>query len=104
MDSEVMTFRAALHHVGKQGMVEFTIGGHKCSRPASVSQGLEDDHFSVEPDSEKALAWKANQVQAKRLKSTNVASHFTFTQLLDFTFTQLLASPLTLVFWFNHVC
>ncbi|CAK9062831.1 Uncharacterized protein SCF082_LOCUS32651 [Durusdinium trenchii] len=79
-DGKVATLRAVLHAVERSGMVEFTLGGHSCSRPPDVKQGRCDDYFNVAPEGDELL-WRPNTVQAKSLKSTNLASHFTFTQL-----------------------
>lgn len=79
-DGKVATLRAVLHAVERSGMVEITLGGHSCSRPPDVKQGRCDDYFNVAPEGDELL-WRPNTVQAKSLKSTNLASHFTFTQL-----------------------
>lgn len=88
-DSALMSLRAALQSIEKAGMVDYTVGGHSCRRPAAVEQGHAEDHFEISPDGSNALLWRANQIPTKNLKSSNVASHFTFENLRS--------SPLKLV-------
>ena len=38
-----MSLRACLQKVETQGMVDFTLGGHTCVRPADVMSGQADD-------------------------------------------------------------
>ena len=86
-----MTLRAALQHWEKSGMVEYTVGGHVCHRPPEVQQGRADDMFDVTVEADNPLVWRATAIQSKNLKIANVASAFSFTQLLQ--------SPLLLAPW-----
>ena len=76
VDSPVKTLRSALQHFESKGLVDYTLGGHVCSRPPSVQQGKESDCFEIRPDTSNTLAWKPNNVPAKSLKAANVASSF----------------------------
>ena len=58
-DGDVVSLRVALQRVEKGGMVDFSLGGHTCARPAAVAQGHQDDHFQVAPDAAQALLWSA---------------------------------------------
>ena len=80
-DSGIMTLRTALQTIETQGMVDYTLGGHSCARPAAVSQGREDDKFSIAPDGGNLLLWRPNQIPMKNLKAANVASHFNYDNL-----------------------
>ena len=71
----------ALQHVEMNGLVDYTLGGHKCERPPEVKQGKCDDRFDIQGDPDSPLLWKANNVAMKNLKSNNVASHFTWEKL-----------------------
>ncbi len=87
----MMTLRSALHIVEASGMVEYTLGGHCCQRPAAVQQGKDDDKFEVSPEDANPLVWKANVIPNKQIKVANLASQFTCEQFA--------ASPLVCVFW-----
>lgn len=80
-DSAVMTLRKALQHFEAKGYVEYTLGGHVCSRPPSVQQGREDDCFDIQPDTSNSLAWRPNAVPTKNLKAANLASAFPWPML-----------------------
>ena len=88
-DGPVTTLRAALQAVERSGMIEYSLGGHSCTRPSDVQQGKADDSFDIVPEAENPLLWRANAIPHKQLKAVNVASHFAFAAL-D-------ASPLILV-------
>lgn len=90
-DSSCMMLREALQRFERKGLVEYTVGGHRCQRPASVQQGKQDDCFEVSPDESKVLLWRPNNVPTKSLKAANVASSFSWPSLE--------ASPLTLAPW-----
>ena len=90
-DSPVMTLREALQKIEKSGFIDYSVGGHSCTRPADVQAGKADDMFEVKPESGNPLVWKATGISQKQLKVNNIASHFTAMQL-D-------ASPLILVLW-----
>lgn len=81
-DGPVMTLRSALQEVERKGMIEYTLGGHTCPRPAAVQQGQSDDKFDIAPDTENELLWRPSAIQMKNLKAANVASYFAF-NLLD---------------------
>ncbi|CAK9002075.1 Uncharacterized protein SCF082_LOCUS7183 [Durusdinium trenchii] len=89
VDGPIQTLRQALQGFEKKGHVDYTLGGHQCSRPPGVQQGKAEDSFSIKPDPDNLLIWKPNMVAAKSLKAANVASSFTW-PLLE-------ASPLRLV-------
>lgn len=76
-----MSLKEALQRVEASGLVEYTVGGHRCERPPEVAQGLSEDAFSISPDPDNALLWRANQIQTRSLKQSNVASHFPFSML-----------------------
>ena len=78
-----MTLRGALQEIEKTGLVEYSLGGHTCGRPAEVKQGRADPG--------NPLLWRSNAVQTKSLKSANLAGHFSWEILKT--------SPLKLVFW-----
>ena len=88
-----MSLRAALQQIEKTGMIDYTVGGHKCERPGEVVQGHADDRFQISPDPDQALLYRSNAVAAKNLKFNNLASFFTF-QALE-------ASPLVLAPWLD---
>ena len=69
--------------------MDFTSGGHSCSRPPEVQQGKAPDAFIITPDPGNPLIWRPQLIQQKNLKPANVASHFQYTTLRD--------SPLVLV-------
>ena len=73
--------KEALQKVEASGIVEYTLGGHRCERPPEVAQGLSEDAFNISPDGDNSLLWRANQIQTKSLKQSNVASHFPFSML-----------------------
>lgn len=81
MDSAVMTLRKALQHYEAKGYVEYTLGGHLCTRPPSVQQGREADCFEIKADAANTLAWKPNAVPTKNLKAANLASAFSWSLL-----------------------
>lgn len=76
-----MTLREALQHVEKNGLVDYTLGGHKCERPPEVKQGKCDDRFDIQGGPDSPLLWRANNVAMKNLKANNVASHFSWEKL-----------------------
>ena len=88
-DGPVTRLRECLQSIEKGGMIEYTVGGHRCQRPPSVTQGKADDQFEVGPDPDNELLWRPNAIQTKQLKAVNLASHFPYTALND--------SPLLLV-------
>ena len=90
-DSRVMSLREALQSVEKSGFIEYTLGGHSCSRPAAVQQGHEDDRFDIAPEDGNPLVWRANAIPSKQLKAANVASHFSHSSLSE--------SPLQVATW-----
>ena len=92
-DGDVVSLRVALQRVEKGGMVDFSLGGHTCARPAAVAQGHQDDHFQVAPDAAQALLWRPHAIATKNLKACNVASSFLWSALEE--------SPLVLVPWGN---
>ncbi len=92
-DSVVMTLRHALQSFEKSGFIDWTLGGHSCTRPAEVQQGKADDMFEIKPQEGNTLLWRATTVPAKQLKQTNVASSFS-SNALD-------ASPLICVLWLD---
>lgn len=92
-DSAVMTLRSCLQLVERSGFIEYTVGGHQCSRPADVTQGKMDDKFELSPEQNNPLVWKATAINSKQLKSINCASHFSADALEG--------SPLVCAFWFN---
>ncbi|CAK9093328.1 Uncharacterized protein SCF082_LOCUS43905 [Durusdinium trenchii] len=100
VDSAVMTLRKALQHYEAKGYVEYTLGGHLCTRPPSVQQGREADCFEIKADAANTLAWKPNAVPTKNLKAANLASAFSWSLLEN--------SPLDVVwrlrFWANEKC
>ena len=75
-DSPVMTLRAALQAVERGGMIEYSLGGHSCTRPPDVQQGKADDSFDIVAEADNPLLWRANGIPQKQLKAINVASHF----------------------------
>ena len=88
-DSAVMSLREALQLTERAGLIAFSLGGHSCERPPEVTQGRQDDEFSIAPDPGCQLLWRANSIAVKSLKCTNIASHFPFSKLSE--------SPLELV-------
>ena len=70
--------RAILQHVESKGTVDFSLGGHSCSRPPEVQQGKAADAFVVQPDTTNPLVWRPQAVQQKALKPANLASHFAY--------------------------
>lgn len=76
-----MVLRTALQKVETTGLVEYSLGGHTCSRPPAVAQGKEDDHFDISPDPTHSLVWRPNTINAKALKSNNIASHLGYAAL-----------------------
>ena len=71
-DGDVVSLRVALQRVEKGGMVDFSLGGHTCARPAAVAQGHQDDHFQVAPDAAQALLWRPHAI-ATRLATLRAA-------------------------------
>ena len=95
-----MSLRACLQKIETQGMVDFTLGGHTCERPAHVMSGQADDQllsfrdivllmclsrkdggddshglrFTVAVKDDNPMCWRPNNVQLKSLKQSNVAS------------------------------
>ena len=65
------------------GFIEYSVGGHTCARPAAVQQGKCDDYFEVAPHEGNQLVWRATSIPAKQLKASNVASHFTYGNLVE---------------------
>ena len=94
-DGPVMTLRAALQAVEKQGLIEYSLGGHACSRPPAVQQGQCDDKFDIKPDPENELLWRPSAIQTKHLKAANLASHFPYQILTD--------SPLVIAPWITFL-
>ena len=89
-DGPITTIRLMLQTLERKGDVDYSVGGHTCSRPPSVQQGTSTtDFFELKPD--EMLLWRPQAVQAKNLKGTNIASHFAYS-MLD-------KSPLQLVPW-----
>ena len=80
-DSETMTLRQALQKIERDGVVDYSVGGHSCERPPEVAQGLSDDCFKIAPDPDNLLVWRANAVQVRHLKASNAASFFTWEKL-----------------------
>lgn len=83
MDSSVISLRSAIQKIEASGNVDFSLGGHVCARPADVQQGRADDHFEISPDSSTMLLWRPNNVPAKNIKNTNLASQFAFPALMS---------------------
>ena len=67
----------------RTGLIDFTLGGHTCVRPAAVTQGHDgNDRFDVVPDESKPAAWKSNNVRLELVKFTNLGSFFSSSALL----------------------
>lgn len=96
----VISLRQALQNFEKKGLVDYSLGGHICSRSPSVQQGKEDDCFQIQPDPSNALAWKPNNVAAKNLKAANIASAFPWPALANSALEIVTSSCLLLVFVF----
>ena len=90
-DRAPQSLRALLQSVETSGVVDYTIGGHTCSRPAEVKQGKAPDSFEIQPDESNPCLWRPQAIQQKNLKGANVASHFSYPLLK--------ASPLVLAPW-----
>ena len=84
-----MTLRQALQKIERGGLVDYTLGGHTCTRPPAVTQGHQDDCFTISPEPNNPLLWRPNAVPAKHLKMSTIASSFPWPALE--------ASPLVLV-------
>ena len=76
-DSPVLSLREALQKIEKSGFMEYTLGGHSCTRPPSVTQGKADDMFEIVPENGNPLLWRATAIAHKQLKGVNCASYFT---------------------------
>lgn len=63
----------------KNGLVNLTLAAHSCERPPDVLVGTVPDHYIVKNKS--GLAWRPQNVAAKSLKQTNIASFFSRGQL-----------------------
>lgn len=92
-DGPLCSLRDALQQVEKNGLVDFSVGGHTCVRPPEVQQGMCDDRFVISADNSNPLLFKPNAIQTKSLKAANLASHFSWEAMQ--------ASPLELVLWTN---
>jgi hypothetical protein len=90
-DSPVLSLREALQKIEKSGFIDYSLGGHACSRPPSVTQGKADDMFEIIPENGNPLVWRATAISHKQLKGVNCASHFSADALEK--------SPLECVFW-----
>ena len=77
----MLSLRAALQKVERGGMIDFTFGGHQCERPQEVQQGRADDCFRMTPDPDGQLLWRANTINVRNMKATNVASYFPWSKL-----------------------
>ncbi|CAK9060296.1 unnamed protein product [Durusdinium trenchii] len=88
-DGPLCSLRDALQQVEKNGLVDFSVGGHTCVRPPEVQQGMCDDRFVISADNSNPLLFKPNAIQTKSLKAANLASHFSWEAMQ--------ASPLELV-------
>lgn len=80
-DGPVTALKEALQAAERSGLVEYSLGGHKCQRPSDVQQGRADDRFEISPDLDNELLWRPNAFQTRSLKASNIASHFSFTSL-----------------------
>ena len=98
-----MSLKDCLQRVEASGLVEYTLGGHKCERPPEVAQGLSEDAFNVSPDPDNALLWRANQIQTRSLKQSNVASHFPFSTLAQSALTLVSHQQLGFIFISNSL-
>lgn len=106
-----MSLRAALQKVESDGMVEFTLGGHSCSRPPLVQQGRASDHFVIQADGGNSLLWRPNQIPSKNLKAANIASHFNYDlleksplRLVSGTIYRFMLIPIAIVFHYVIFC
>ncbi|CAK9008793.1 Uncharacterized protein SCF082_LOCUS10019 [Durusdinium trenchii] len=75
-DSDLKTLRSVIQHCETSGMVDFEIGGHTFSRPASVVQGLSADKFDIATKAGSCMVWRPNNLQVTGLRATNAASFF----------------------------
>jgi hypothetical protein len=80
-DNPLATLRSILQKIEAGGVVDYTLGGHACSRPPAVQQGKAPDSFTVSPDEASPLMWRPQVIQAKNLKGANIASHFLYSAL-----------------------
>lgn len=80
-ESDMISLRSALQKVERSGIIDFTFGGHQCERPQEVQQGRADDCFRITPDPPGQLLWRANTINVRNLKATNVASYFPWSKL-----------------------
>jgi hypothetical protein len=67
-DNPLATLRSILQKIEAGGVVDYTLGGHACSRPPAVQQGKAPDSFTVSPDEASPLMWRPQVIQAKNLK------------------------------------